>query len=465
MMMIDENKRLQLPDYVLDVCHALHDGGYQSYVVGGALRDILLNQPAKDFDVATDALPDEVERLFRRAVPTGKAFGTITVISQGQPVEVTTYRLEGRYSDMRRPDSVVYSGSLKEDLSRRDFTINALAYSPFEGRIRDYFNGIGDLGRGIIRTVGDPGARFREDALRMLRAVRFAAVLGRREHPFSIEEITCNSIFEHHQLLSNISVERIREEVNRILLASRAPLRGFNDLYNTGLLKYVMPELVVGVNVVQPYHMGRTDVFRHNLLTACRISPRLELRLAALLHDVGKPYTQTAFKGSVHFYGHDEFSARLAGRMLSHLRYPNAVTALVVHLIKHHMEIAHLDIGNDAALRRLFRKVGERHMDDLLELHRADLLTGMPPRAAMRRYLEMKRWISKLRESASIFKLSDLAVDGHDIMAHLGIGPGREVGAILERCHDMVLENPALNTRGKLLEIAEELYDQFHRIA
>jgi putative nucleotidyltransferase with HDIG domain len=444
---------MRIPRVVRDFAVVFREAGFQCHLVGGAVRDILLGRPHTDYDIATDARPEQVIPLFRRVIPTGIKHGTVSVHFKGTVFEVTTFRTETAYGDGRRPDAVTFTPSIIDDLSRRDFTINAIAYDLLADRVADPHEGRRDLRDGIIRAIGDPSERFREDGLRPLRACRFAAQLG-----FIVEERTRTAIPASLDILSMVSAERVRDEILKILDAP-LPSVGFALMRETGILAVVLPELLQGEGVQQGgFHCH--DVFQHSLY-ACDAAPRESpvLRLAALLHDVGKPRTRGAgTDGRPTFYGHEKVSAEMTQSILERLKLPNATIKAVSHLVAHHM-FNYQEEWSDAAVRRLIARVGEGSIQDLIALRRADQI-GMCPEN--RQYFpqglsDFAGRVSAVMEAGRAFTVSKLAVDGNDIMRDVGLAPGPRVGTILNELLKSVLEDPALNEKGKLLEIAKKL--------
>ncbi len=418
------------------------------------MRDILMGRPHTDYDIATDAVPEQVMSLFRKVIPTGIKHGTVTVLWKGTTFEVTTFRTEAGYSDGRRPDSVTFTPSILDDLSRRDFTINAMAYHLGENRMIDPHEGTRDLARRVIRAIGDPAERFREDGLRPLRACRFAAQLS-----FSVAQGTRDAIPGALDVLARVSAERVRDEILKTLEAP-VPSVGLMLMRETGILGVVLPELLEGVGVTQGT-LHCYDVFTHSLY-ACDAAPResVVLRLAALLHDIGKPRVRAEeADGRPTFYTHERVSAQMAEEILVRLKLPNAVIRDVTHLVAHHM-FNYQEEWSDAAVRRLIARVGEGVIDDLVALRRADQI-GMCRENAQAfpegLALFAERVAAVLRESRT-FTVRQMAADGNDLMERLGIPPGPLVGIILGELLQAVLEDPALNEKEKLLEIAEKLY-------
>lgn len=426
--------------FVLNRLRSLAD----SYLVGGCVRDHLLGRVPKDYDIATALLPDQVKPLFPKVIPTGERYGTVAVLVAGMSIEVTTFRADGNYSDGRRPDSVTFGKTIEEDLARRDFTINAMAWAPETGLI-DPFGGLDDLHAEVIRAVGDPLERFREDALRMLRAIRFAVTLR-----FSLLPGLGGSIFQQAAMLENVSAERIRDELNKILL-SPEPVRGINLLFKTDLLRQFLPELFRCYCFEQFNDHHTFDVFDHTLATLENTPAVLHLRLAALLHDIAKPETFTLVDGTGHFYGHEDKGAEMTKVILERLKYDRATIDKVTLLVKEHM---FPDNMGTKATRRFIARVGAEHIPDLLELRLADLKgSGRPYDDS---HVDRIRTILAEMETQGIaHPQSDLAVNGHDVMEALKIGPGPLVGKTLRYLQDKILENPALNNRESLLALMQ----------
>ncbi len=454
---------LHIPADVTAVVDKLRSTGHQAYVVGGCVRDAIRGVEPADWDVATDATPGEIQKVFRRSLYTNR-FGTVVVRVGGpagsdnsREIEVTTYRIEAGYSDHRRPDEVAFTESLHEDLSRRDFTMNAMAWSPEHGgTIVDPFAGQRDLEARVVRAVGDPDERFREDALRMLRAVRFAAVLG-----FTIEPETASAIARSAKLAASLSGERIQQELVKILRGP-VPSVGFRMLSNLELLGVIAPELEECRRTPQE-KVAAENVFEHSLATidaAAAEMPAgtppdedLVLRLAALLHDVGKPDT---FDDG-HFHQHEFVGEAKARQILRRWKFDKATVEAVGHLIRHHMFWYQPD-WTSSAVRRFIRKVGLERIPVLFALRKADNV-GSGARAP-RMYALNELWLRVQEEihRATAFSKSDLVIDGNDVMSELGIGPGRDVGRILDELFERVLDEPELNTPERLLALAGEIH-------
>ena len=445
---------MHVPRVVQDFARVFRDGGFQCHLVGGAVRDTLMGRAHTDFDIATDALPAQVTSLFRRVIPTGIRHGTVTVLFKGTTFEVTTFRTEAEYSDGRRPDSVTFAPSIFDDLARRDFTINAMAFDLLTRTMNDPHGGKQDLARKVIRAIGDPAERFREDGLRPLRACRFAAQLS-----FTIDEATKAAIPGCLEILAKVSAERVRDEILKTLQAP-LPSVGLLLMKETGILGIVLPEILEGVGVAQgSFHCY--DVFTHALY-ACDAAPResLLLRLAALLHDIGKPRTlATGPDGRPTFYTHEQLSAQMTTDILTRLKLPNAVVKDVTHLVANHM-FNYLEEWSDAAVRRLIARVGEARIKDIIALRRADQI-GMcreNEKVFPEGLARFAQRVSDVLDAGRAFSVRQLAVNGSDIMERLKLPPGPRVGIILEELLKSVLEDPALNEKETLLGIAEKMF-------
>lgn len=445
------SQRVQLHHAARSVIDSLAAAGHKAYVVGGCVRDLLMKREPKDWDVATSAKPGEVMSLFHEVVPAGARFGTVIVLDFGTPVEVTTFRREGRYEDRRHPSFVEFVQDIELDLARRDFTCNAIAMDA-AGRLLDPFRGEEDIKAGIVRAVGRPEERFREDALRMMRAVRFACRFGWR-----VEEGTFAAIQACAGLVAEVSAERVGEELQRMLTGSPRAARCAAELLQAaGLLAVVIPELEACVGV-QQNRFHRYDVWMHTLETLSRTGGGeegdLRLRLAALLHDVGKPVAlRIDDQGRRHFYGHDKAGAEIAAAVLRRLRFSNEVTSAVTKLIRHHMRLHHLIGAKDSALLRVIRDLGRELTPLLVELARADMLAkGYAETIPPEQEAVYQRLAGLAADSAQPTDVRRLAIDGHDVMRVLSIPEGPEVGRILSRLLDMVMDDPGLNTREGLL--------------
>jgi tRNA nucleotidyltransferase/poly(A) polymerase len=444
---------IRLPREIREFAEVFRAAGKSCYIVGGAVRDALLGSASSDFDAATDALPEEVIRLFRRVVPTGLKHGTVTVLWKGQSIETTTFRREIGYSDGRRPDRVEFGATIEEDLERRDFTINAMAWDPLASRLVDPQGGRSDLAARIIRAVGDPAARFEEDGLRALRAVRFAARLG-----FALDPATKEAIPGALGKLALVSAERVRDEIAKTLLAPR-PSVGLRLMEESGMLRLLLPELAACRGVEQK-GMHRFDVLDHSLLAADAIPPRLALRLAALCHDLGKPEARAIGPdGMPSFHRHEEYGARITEALLKRLRFPNALVEEVLHLVRQHM-FHYEESWTDAAVRRFLARVGPEAVEPLLSLRLADTSATFGLPADPRGLMPFRERIEKVLEEGKALKLKDLAIGGAEL-ASIGVPRGPVMGKILAELLETVLDDPAQNEAERLLGIARELKGKY----
>jgi tRNA nucleotidyltransferase (CCA-adding enzyme) len=446
---------MRVPPVVHDLAAVFKEASFQCHLVGGAVRDILMGRRHTDFDIATDARPQQVMGLFRRVIPTGIKHGTVTVHFKGTTFEVTTFRTEAEYSDGRRPDSVSFSPSILDDLCRRDFTINAIAYDLHRDRMIDPHGGRTDIRARILRAIGDPLARFREDGLRPLRACRFAAQLG-----FTVEPGTRDAIPGSLSILALVSAERVRDEILKMLEAP-APSTGLLLMRDTGILGIVIPELLEGVGVPQG-SLHCYDVFTHGIY-ACDAAPAesQRLRLAALLHDIGKPRTRGTHPddGRPTFHGHETLSAEMARSILLRLKLPTVAIRDVGHLVECHM-FNYQEEWTDAAVRRFIARVGEEWVPDLIQLRRADQI-GMCRENAQAFPEGLAQFASRVRavtEQGRAFTLSRLAVNGDDLMRGLSLRPGPLVGVLLNELLQAVLEDPSMNERERLLDMAGRIW-------
>ena len=447
--------KIIVPKPIADVCHVLHDVGHQAVVVGGCVRDSILGRQPHDWDVATSALPEQVQCLFNKTVPTGLRHGTITVLAGSDSVEVTTFRSDGEYSDGRHPDSVRLGVTLEEDLNRRDFTMNAMAYSPMTDEITDPHKGQDDIRRRVIRAVGSPEARFREDALRMMRAARFASQLR-----FSIDETVFDWMDALADTITKVSIERIRDELLK-LLAGLDPASGLGALASSGILWKVIPELEATVKCAQnQYHMF--DVWRHTLIVIENVPNDPILRLTALLHDVAKPVVKAPHPkhpGSVQFLRHEDVGAEMADVICQRLKLSNDERERVVKLIKLHCDPMQLSGGNAslAAVRRFVRHVGPQDIDSMIAHVRADIIGQGKDRDPDAELADLKSKVEVVLHEKPVLATSHLAIDGRDVMQALAVPPGAVVGKTLAALLEKVTDDPELNTREKLLELLQTM--------
>ena len=468
-----------LPNEAKNILTKLQEAGFEAYAVGGCVRDLLLAKKPKDWDVCTNALPEQIQEIFPESFYENK-FGTVTVKQLStdeklEQIEVTTYRVDDVYTDKRHPDAVRFTPNLQEDLARRDFTINAMALrlaSLAQGKPRkslarsgqapeiiDPFGGQEDLAKGVIRAVGEPEKRFNEDALRMLRAVRFSVELVPREdvkHGFTIEEKTKQAIKKNAVWLQAIAKERIKDEFVKIIMSER-PNDGILLLHELGLLEFIIPELEKGFGVAQNKHHIYT-IFEHGVFSlkfAAQKKFNLIVRLSALLHDVAKTQAKRGEGENATFYNHDIMGARAAARILERLRFDNETIERVAHLIRHHMFVYDVGAVTEAGVRRLLARVGPENMEDLIALRVADRLGSGVPKAQPYRLRHFQYMLAKVQHDPISAKM--LKVNGHDLMGELKIKPGPKIGAILDVLLAEVIEEPQKNDKDILLARAKEL--------
>lgn len=465
-----------IPEYVQKVGRILTKEGYEAYIVGGALRDIVLGKDPHDYDLASNALPDEMLNMFPKAVSTGAKFGTVVALIQDKygethEVEVTTFRSESEYVDGRWPSSVSFVDDIDKDLGRRDFTFNAMALDlsqlkldgreePFQVEIYDPYGGVKDIQKKVVRAVGTPLERFKEDGLRAFKACRMASQLG-----FDIDEETFEAIKESIPVAAQVSMERVRDEFMKMLINSPKPSIGIELMRKSGLLSLFMPELLEGVGVEQKlFHAN--DVYKHSLKT-CDVAHD-SVKLAALLHDIAKPRTDM---GNGHFYGHDKMGADIAEEIMKRMKFSQSEINRVKILIENHMfhyphikedmtdeekENIEKHQWTDAAVRRFIQRVGEENVDDLFKLRLADAQSNPATAFKPEEITILQRRISEVRKQDMALKVTDLKVSGEDLM-NIGIEKGPKMGIILNELLDMVVEDPTLNRKDILLEKATEL--------
>jgi tRNA nucleotidyltransferase (CCA-adding enzyme) len=448
----DRILRQQIASPVLDICKELRNAGERAWVVGGCVRDTLRGQRVNDWDVATTALPEKVQQTFRKVIPTGIDHGTVTVLWKGGAYEVTTLRGDGTYTDGRRPDSVVFVEDIDRDLARRDFTVNAIAYDPVEGRVADPFDGLADMRDQVLRAVGEPSERFQEDGLRILRGARFVATLG-----FELEEATEAAFRGALDTFRKVSPERVRDEWLKAMKAN-TPSRAFEVMRRTGILEVTYPELLEQVGCEQnQWHAY--DVWDHTMRVLDESVNDPVERVAALLHDVAKPRTRAKSDKTNDwtFYHHEKVGADMAERWLRDYRFSNQERKLVVGLIRHHL-ICYTSEWTDAAVRRFIKRVGTDGVEPLLRLGKADALgKGRNVEEELAALKELRDRVDKAMDEGNALTIQDLAIGGNDVIEHLEGGAGPAVGEILRDLLDRVIEDPSLNTRDKLMPIVEEL--------
>ena len=457
---------MTIPKEINLILEKLIKNKHEAYIVGGCVRDILRGVKPNDWDITTNATPNQIRKLFPKNFYENK-FGTVSVITNSEDetlkiVEITPYRLEGKYSDKRHPDEIKFAKKLEDDLSRRDFTVNALALGE-KNTIIDFFDGQKDLKNKIIRTVGDASKRFEEDALRMLRAVRFACTLN-----FTVEEKTSRAIQKNAEWIQMISNERIRDELTKIFTTEKAAY-GIDLLRQTNLLKFILPELDKGVGVSQNKH-HIYDIYEHSLRSldeAAKHKFNLEVKIAALLHDIGKPETKQGEGPDSTFYSHDYVGAKFTAKILQRLKFPNKLIDKVVILVKNHMFISDPEKLTDAGARRLIKRTGMENIVDLINLRVADRLGMGRPKEKPYRLRTIEYMIEKVSKDPISAKM--LKIDGNDIMKSLKIQPGPKIGAILDVLLAEVIEDPKKNNKkyleNRVLELNEENLEVLRKLA
>lgn len=442
--------KIDIPKPVEFIINTLEEYNYEAYIVGGCVRDSILNKTPNDWDITTNAKAKQVEEIFQsrgfKVIETGIKHGTVTIMINNVGHEITTYRIDGEYLDGRHPDKVEFTTSLKEDLSRRDFTINAMVYNHTKGVV-DYFEGIKDLENKIIRCVGNPLKRFSEDALRMMRAVRFSAQLG-----FQIEDNTENAIRSLSSNIKFVSIERIKEEFDKILLSDNVDR--IHILNDYGLMVHFLPEYNICEATSQnnPHHIF--DVGTHLICSVENIEKKLYLRLTMLLHDICKPQCKTTDESGIdHFYIHGYKSAEKAREILKRMKYDNKTIEKVYTLIKCH----DYEVYSNKSIKKLLNKIGEELFLDLLKVKEADLKAQNPKFYEERhiKLLEIKEKLNNILQKKQCFSLKDLAINGRDL-TELGLAQGKEIGKMLNELLEMVMENPELNTKEELINIIKK---------
>ena len=450
----------QIPAEVITVAQTLENAGFAAYLVGGCTRDLLIGRTPKDWDLTTNATPEQIQALWTADETfCNNDYGTVGVKTDSedttlQVIEVTPYRSEGVYSDSRRPDSVEFGVSLEEDLKRRDFTINTIAYRPNDRTTVDLFDGVGDIAKKRLKTVGEPDQRFTEDALRMMRAVRLAGQLN-----FAIESDTMQSIHENKDILENIAIERIADEFSRLLMTD-TPLQGIVMMERLGLLEYVIPELLEGIGCEQG-GIHDFDVYEHNLRTCQAAADKqhpLHLRYAALLHDIGKPATRrTGGKNKKYtFFGHEVVGARMTNKIMQRLRLPRELTDQTVNLVRWHMFFADPDEITLSAVRRTIVRIGEDNIENLLDLRVCDRIGTGRPKEQPFRFRKYKAMVDQALSDPISVKL--LKTNGDRLMELTGERPGRKLGYVLHALLEEALDDPAKNTVTYMEKRGVELY-------
>lgn len=451
---------MNIPKEVKNIIEKLKKQGFEAYIVGGCVRDILMEKNPEDWDVTTNAKPEEIQKIFPDSFYENK-FLTVTARTKSKnptlkEIEITTYRSEAKYTDKRHPDEIKFAKTLKEDLSRRDFTINAMALAPKARGIKNYetvdlFNGWEDLKNKIIRAVGNPQDRFLEDALRMMRAVRLATTLN-----FEIEQKTAEAIKKISKNLKLISAERVRDEFLKIIMSERA-MEGIELLRKLGLLKYIVPELEEGYGIAQNKH-HIYECYQHALLSldyATKKNFNKFVRLAALFHDIAKPRVKRGNGPDATFYNHEIVGAKMTSKILERLKFPKKDIEKIVNLVRYHLFYYNVGEVSESSVRRLVLKAGSESMEELLQVRMADRIGSGVPKAEPYKLRHLKYIIDKVSQNPISAKM--LKVNGIDVMKTLKIQPGPKVGQILDILLGEVLENPKKNKKESLIKGVEKL--------
>lgn len=441
---------IKIPDEVNFIIETLERNGCEAYAVGGCIRDSLLGIEPKDWDICTPALPKQTMEYFKecRIIETGLKHGTVALILNHKPFEVTTYRIDGVYTDNRRPDKVEFVGSLREDLSRRDFTVNAMAYNPKRG-IMDFFNGVEDLSIGVIRCVGDSNKRFQEDALRIMRALRLASVLG-----FSIDSDTSTAMLSNRKLLNNISVERIAAELSKLIVGREA---GKIIRKHITIIAEIIPEIEPAIGFKQNNPHYCYDVLNHILSSIDNAPNDALIRLAMLFHDIAKPICYSEENGIGHFCGHSKVSSDMANEILRRLKYDNDTIDTVTKLVLYH------DVDIQAQVKHIKRwlnKIGEAKFRQLFEVKRADAMAQSENDRQKKIYVlgEILKLTDEVIEQGQCFSLKNLSVNGRDLIA-LGVTEGVEIGVLLNQLMDMVIDDQVENEKEVLLDTVRKIIE------
>ncbi|MDP3697453.1 MAG: CCA tRNA nucleotidyltransferase [Candidatus Taylorbacteria bacterium] len=445
---------MNIPQEVKSILEKLEENGFEGFIVGGCVRDLLMNQKPKDWDITTNATPEEIQKTFPDSFYENE-FGTVGIKTRSEDpnlalVEATTYRTESKYTDKRHPDQIKFAQKLEDDLKRRDFTVNALAMDKNE-ELKDFFGGQKDLKKKIIRAVGDPEERFSEDALRMMRAIRLATVLD-----FQIEQVTMEAIKKSRELLKAISAERIRDELNKIINSDRAH-EGIELFRESGLMSHIIPELLEGVGVEQNLHHIYT-VWEHNVralkYTVEQKYP-LEVRIGSLLHDVGKPRSKRGAGRNSTFYGHEVIGAKMTAQIMDHLRFPKEQADKITKLVRWHLFYYMPGEVTESSVRRLVANIGQENVYDLLKVREADRIGSGTPKAIPYKLRHLKFMIDKVARDPISPKM--LKINGTEIMALLNLSPGPKIGLIMNALMEEVLEDPAKNIKEYLENRVKEL--------
>ncbi len=440
--------RIDMPENANRIIHTLQNAGYEAYIVGGCVRDAVLNKEPDDWDITTSAKPQEVKALFNRTIDTGIAHGTVTVMFGKEGYEVTTYRVDGKYEDHRRPNSVTFTSNLIEDMKRRDFTINAMAYNDDEG-IVDHFHGVEDLDAHVIRCVGEPSDRFDEDALRILRALRFSAQLD-----FEIDDRTKEAIRDRAKYLKDISAERIAVELTKLLMSDH-PER-LLTAYELGVTGIVLPEFDAMMETPQVNKHHSYNVGEHTIRVIQEVPKDKALRWAALLHDVAKPATHTNDGQWDHFYGHNEVGVDMARSVLKRLKFDNATIDRVKRLVYWH-DYGMGELPKLRSFRKALNKMGADLFEDYTYIKRADILaqSDYHREDKLNNLENLKEYYKEIMDKQQCLTIKELAISGKELM-ELGMKPGPQIGEVLKNLLDKVLDEPELNEREQLIKLVKE---------
>jgi tRNA nucleotidyltransferase (CCA-adding enzyme) len=452
------NLNTKIPDVIRETSETLEKAGFEAFLIGGCVRDLIIDREPKDWDLTTNATPEEIQAVFPDSFYEN-TFGTVGVKTRSEEdklkvVEITPYRLEGKYSDKRHPDTVKFSKNIEDDVKRRDFTINSIAYNISKGQIIDLYKGINDLDNKIIRTVGEPGDRFEEDALRMLRAVRFSAELG-----FVINTETQNAIFEMKRFMNNVSRERIRDEFTKIVMSDN-PMIGLIMCQKLGILSFISQKLEEMVGVAQNKQAHLYDVWEHSLRALQHAADKklgLIIRLSALFHDIAKPQTKREVGNKTTFYGHDVVGAKVTRETLSNLNFSREIIEKVTNFVRWHMFFSDTAEITPSAVRRLIRNVGKENIWDLMELRKCDRIGSGRPKEEPYRLRKFEALIEEVMSDP--IDVSMLKIDGNILMNDLKIEAGPRIGYILHALLEEVLDDPQKNTEVFLVKRAGDLKD------
>jgi tRNA nucleotidyltransferase (CCA-adding enzyme) len=448
---------MKIPNEIIEIIEKLQKAGHEAFIVGGCVRDYLRKKKPNDWDITTSAKPKEIQKVFKRSFY-DNSFGTVGVPLETdneslKVVEITTYRTESSYTDNRHPDKIEFADSVEEDLARRDFTINAIAYDPVDKKYIDPYDGKKDIEAETIRTVGVSDERFNEDALRLMRAVRFACQLD-----FVIDKNTLASIKKHAENLRKIAKERIKDELVKVIMSDKAHF-GIMYLHEAGLLKYILPELEMGIGVSQNHHHPY-DCYYHGVYAleyAASQNYSLEVRLASLFHDIGKPYVKENMGTRSTFYNHAQFGAKVTKTILKRLRFSNKLIERVAHLVDYHLFYYETDVVTESGVRRLLRRLGKENIKDFMEVRMCDRMGSRVPKAKPYRLRHLEYMFEKVGSDPIDPKM--LKINGDEIMKMFSIEPSRRIGLLLESLLQEVLDDPTKNTKKYLKDRVKDLQE------